>query len=106
MTRKIELQMQGAIIARKNWTSGNTMVSYEEGNRISRVYLHGNKIAEVGDNFVKMNDCGWQTVTTKSRLNAILEVCSAGNRIFQKKGDWFIRTADGVILFDGEATLY
>ena len=52
--RKIEQAMNRAILARKNWASGNTTVSYEEGNRVSRVYLHGHKIAEVGDNYVNL----------------------------------------------------
>ena len=35
------------------------------------LYLHGNKIAEVGDDFLRVFDGGHQTKTTKSRLNAL-----------------------------------
>ena len=53
--------------------------------------LHGNKIAEVGDNFVRLFDGGWQSNTTKSRLNAILsEHGLPGERVFQRKFEWFV----------------
>ena len=103
--RKIEQAMNRAILARKNWSSGNTAVSYEEGNRASTVRLHGHKIAEVGDTWLKLWDAGWQTTTTKSRLNAILAEHGTGERIFQKDYEWFISTKEGVIPFDGEVYL-
>ena len=36
------------------------------------LFVYGNKIAEVGDDFLKLFDGDHQTKTTKSRLNAIL----------------------------------
>ena len=41
-------------------------------NNVSIVRLHGHKIAEVGDDYLTLFDAGYQTKTTKSRLNAIL----------------------------------
>ena len=87
--RKIETLMNRAIHERKNWCNANTSVSYEEGNCISRVYLHGNKIAEIGETFIKLYDGGWQSVTTKSRLNAILREHGGGS-IYQKNFEWFV----------------
>jgi hypothetical protein len=94
--RKIEAAMNNAILNRKDWKSGNTSVRYEAGNCISRVYLHNNLIAEVGDKFIKLHDGGWQSATTKSRLNAILTVhgCS-GECIYQRNFEWFVRVNDG-----------
>jgi len=87
--RKIESQMNAAISAGKDFRSANTAVVNADG--ISVVLLHGNKIAEVGDTFIRLFDGGWQTVTTKSRLNAILQVHGCpGEGIFQKKFEWFI----------------
>jgi hypothetical protein len=97
--RKIESQMNAAITNSKDWKSGNTRVEYEQGNCVSRVYLHGNLIAEVGKSFLRLYDGGWQTVTTKSRLNAILsEHGLPGEGIFQKKFEWFVslRTSGGM----------
>ena len=89
--RKIEIEMNDAISEKRDWSSDNTRVEYEQGNCISRVYLHGNKIAEVGENFVRLFDGGRQSVTTKSRLSAILSRHGLpGEGIFQKKGEWFV----------------
>ena len=97
--RKIETLMNAAISNNQNWQSGNTSVHFEEESGVSIVRLHGNKIAEVGDTFIRLFDGGWQTVTTKSRLNAILaEHGDAGDCVFQKNFDWFvnINTVQGI----------
>lgn len=87
--RKIERLMNDAITNQKDWKSGNTMVSNADG--VSFVFLHGNCIAQVGDNFVRLFDGGWQSNTTKSRLNAILrEHGCPGERVFQKNFQWFV----------------
>ena len=89
--RKIEQQMNNAIQNSVDWQSGNTSVHFNEADNVSVVRLHGNKIAEVGDTFIRLFDGGWQTNTTKSRLNAILEAHGDdGDRVFQKNFDWFV----------------
>ena len=89
--RKIESNMNAAIKANKNWTNANTSVITEDG--VSEVRLHGNLIAKVGDDFVTILDGGWQSNTTKSRLNAIInEFCNAfTDGVFQKNYQWFVR---------------
>ena len=97
--RKIEQQMNNAISNNKNWQSANTAVTFDEESNVSTVFLHGNKIAEVGDTFIRLFDGGWQSNTTKSRLNAILsEHGDVGDRVFQKAFDWFVsmNTAQGI----------
>ena len=89
--RKIEKLMNAAIKAGKNWTNANTSVSTDDTG-LSTVYLHGNKIAEVGDDFVRVFDGGWRTNTTKSRLNAIIKefCCAYTDGVYQHKFEWFI----------------
>ena len=90
--RKIEKQMCAAVQANKNWQSGNTSVHFNEETGVSIVRLHGNKIAEIDDTSMTIFDGGWQSVTTKSRLNALCdEFCIAGEGIFQKNYKWFVR---------------
>ena len=90
--RKIEKQMCAAIQSNKNWTSGNTAVYFDETSGVSVVRLHGNKIAEIDDTSMTIFDGGWQSVTTKSRLNALCdEFCIAGEGVFQKNYKWFVR---------------
>lgn len=95
--RKIEFQMNAAITRSVDWKCANTAVVNADG--ISVVLLHGNKIAEVGDTFLRLFDGGWQSNTTKSRLNAILQAHGrSGERVFQKGWEWFItlNTARGM----------
>ena len=91
--RKIEQAMNTAIANSTNWTSGNTTVHFNEEENISVVRLHGNKIAEVGDDFLRVFDGGWQTNTTKSRLNAIINRFCNGvtDGVFQKDFSWYIK---------------
>ena len=97
--RKIESQMNNAISNNQNWQSGNTAVTFDSEKNESKVYLHGNHIADVGDDYIRLFDGGWQSTTTKSRLNAILsEHGDVGDRVFQKAYDWFVsmNTAQGI----------
>ena len=98
--RKVEQQMNEAILNRKDFFKGNTSVENyitETGVREAIVKLHGNHIATVGDR-LQICDAGWQTVTTKSRLNALCNEFAEGCYVFQKNFDWFLGDADGNVL--------
>ena len=98
--RKVEQQMNEAILNRKDFFKGNTSVENyitETGVREAIVKLHGNHIATVGDT-LQICDAGWQTVTTKSRLNALCNEFAEGCYVFQKNFDWFLGDADGNVL--------
>ena len=95
--RKIERQMNEAILNRKDFFSSNTSVENyvtETGAKEAVVKLHGNHIATVGDT-LQICDAGWQTVTTKSRLNALCNEFAYGCYVFQKNYEWFLGDADG-----------
>ena len=96
--RKIEMMMNSAIRYRKNFSSGNTTVrAFRES---VEVYLHGNNIAslDTATHALTLKDGGWQSNTTKSRLNALInEFADAYNDgLFQQNFSWFINTANGV----------
>ena len=102
--RKIERLMNAAISEERDWKNANTEVInfYDDEKQlvVTSVYLHGNLIAEVDDNGIKLYDGGWQSNTTKSRLNAILtEHGIAGEGVFQKDYQWFIRLYNGTEFF-------
>ena len=93
--RKIEEQMHYAIRHRKNWAGSNTTVRCFKEKGVTtevNVLLHGNCIAwfDTASNDFNISSCGWETFTTKSRLNALLEEFRDGARIFQKNFEWFI----------------
>ena len=110
--RKLERQMNFAVSNKGNWSGSNTQVNYNSNTNCSSIYLHGHLIATVDHNLkaVKLSSCGYQTVTTKSRLNALLEEVKYGCRVFQRNFDWFVsyndETAsfwDGMILIDADS---
>ena len=90
--RKIEAQMCAAVQSNKDWQSANTSVHFDPETGVSVVRLHGNKIAEVDDTSMTIFDGGWQTTTTKSRLNALInEFCNGvTDGVFQKNFQWFV----------------
>ena len=110
--RKLERQMNFAISNKADWSGSNTQVNYNSNTNCSTISLHGHSIATVDHNLkaVKLSSCGYQTVTTKSRLNAILQEVKYGCSVFQKNFNWFVsyndETAsfwDGMILIDSDS---
>ena len=101
--RKIESQMNAAIAEGRDWQSGNTSVHFNEEEQVAIVRLHGNKIAEIGEGFIQLWSQGYETTTTKSRMNAILEENGLpGERVFAKAYTWFVQQEGGPIpFFDG-----
>ena len=109
--RKIEKQMNFALSNKANWSKSNTAVEFNESTNCSTVKLHGHSIASFdhSTNAIKLSSCGWETVTTKSRLNAILQEVKPGCGIFQKQFEWFVSFRDdvkdfwdGMILIDAD----
>ena len=90
--RKLERQMNFAISNKSDWCGSNTQVNYNSNTNCSSVYLHGHLIATYEHNLkaVKLSSCGYETVTTKSRLNALCYEFATGFSVFQKNWEWFI----------------
>ena len=84
------------------FSSGNTTVIQNRNEM--EVFLHGNHIATL--NKISMDlrlfDGGWQSNTTKSRLNAIINSLCDGTMcgVFQKNYEWFIHDHIDTIEFE------
>jgi len=109
--RKIEQQMNRAVVNKINWSNSNTFVEYNSNTDCSTIVLHRTAIAVYDHNTqaLKLNSGGYTTVTTKSRLNAILDELITGARVFQHKFNWYVKYnfathnfTDGMILCNGE----
>jgi len=100
--RKIEIQMNQAIRSKKDWKNDNTSVHFDPETGVAIVRLFGNKIAVVtNNNDLTIFDGGNRSVTTKFRLNAIInEFCNAfTDGVFQSNSKWYIRDNNNVIPF-------
>lgn len=67
--KAVERRMLQAVKERRNYRERNTVVNVENGD--VRVYLHGNCIFASVDGVERFTLAGWNTVTTRSRLNAL-----------------------------------
>jgi len=101
--RKLEREMNQAIRGQRNWAGSNTTVFTTDNGLESTVYLHGNHIATYFHDERKLQifDGGWQSVTTKSRLNALLDEFAPSMGIFQKDWVWYLsdRLSGSVVPF-------
>ena len=91
--RKIEEKMIQAIINGKNFKQSNTEVKIFD--KYINVLLHDNRIARIDTTksiyTMQVSSCGWYSVTTKSRLNAL------GCNIVQRNWKWYNLEGDGVL---------
>ena len=90
--RQIEKEMNMAIKSKTAWSKSNTCTTFDNTIENCFVYLHGNHIAtyNYADKELSLYDGGWQSNTTKSRLNALCHEFATGFSIFQKNWDWFV----------------
>ena len=90
--RKLEEQMNSAIRGQRNWAGSNTTVFSSDDGLESTVYLHGNHIATYfhAERTLQIFDGGWQSVTTKSRLNALCSEFKPAFGVFQKNWTWYV----------------
>lgn len=87
--RKIEQKLCAAIKNRKSFQLSNTTYTVGESST-DMVTLFGNRICYINWelNQLEITNCGYETITTKSRLNAILSCFDAGF-IYQKNHQWY-----------------
>ena len=98
--------MNFAVSNKGNWSGSNTSVTYHQSENLSEVRLHGHLIAwyDHSNGKLALSSCGWETVTTKSRLNALLYETFTGHKIIQKDFAWYVSDFQGkkVDFYDGQ----
>lgn len=87
--RQIEKQLLQHIIAGKPFKLSNTHTELLASGKLG-VYLYNNRIAVIDtiQHSITLFSAGWQTTTTKSRLNALLYGSYYG--VQQKNGEWYL----------------
>ena len=96
--RKIETNMNKAIRHAEDFRSSNTTVAHainDAGQSEAYVHLHGNHIATISCTAITLFDGGWQSNTTKSRLNALCYEFATGFSVIQRNWDWFVADFHG-----------
>lgn len=81
--RQITQNSVNAFINHKANKLSNTQVI--TCNNVSKMYLFGNLIAVNNNGVISVSNAGWESITTKERLNGI-----PGVNIKQSKGLWYL----------------
>jgi hypothetical protein len=97
--RAIEHDMIAAIKCRDSFNKDNTQVVQCTETCTAKVSLFKNTIAVISyyKGTITLDDCGYRTNTTKSRLNALLDMLTCvggGQGIYQKAGVWYWREGE------------
>ena len=95
--RKIESELIQAFRLGRSFKSQNTTLENTDHGQVVR--LHGNKIAQLDGTNLYLSSAGWETATTKSRLNAILSCLVPGAVIYQKDFVWYLDINNYVVRF-------
>jgi hypothetical protein len=67
------------------WKMGSVKTIGNTRTDGSRIYLHGNCIAKRDENgSIYISDAGWNTVTTRERLNGVLSSLGVQPRVYQE----------------------
>lgn len=91
-----EYNITSAVRGKQNGVFGNTAVSFNETNTKGLVNLHGHIIAEIdfSRKEIKLFNKGWQSNTTKSRLNCTLDGLGCKFKVAQRNRKWYILNED------------
>ena len=82
---KVSTNAARSFIHRTPRRENNTVVTVQ--NNFSKMFLHGNQIAwHAEGGRIGLSMCRWGTLTTRARLNAILEAMQSAWRIAQRAG--------------------
>jgi len=82
----------------------NTLVHRDRPGDAIRVRYHNTDVVtyHLGGS-IELNSGGYQTVTTKQRMNQLLP---PGHGVYQHRHEWFVQTPNGSYPFEDGATLY
>lgn len=98
MARKVALKASEAFMARKKGIFNNTVVTVDKNGNAS-MFLFGNRIAfHTADNRIFVTTAGWDTNTTRSRLNEVvgIRISSRASRLTLNGHEWDGRWAEVV----------
>lgn len=66
------------------------------------VVYYGTYVVVFTDKDVRLNSGGWQTVSTKARMNLASDEFNLGFGVYQRKGKWFVDIGNRSVTLDFE----
>lgn len=81
-----------------------TSIFTEDG--YTRVIYHNTTVVRFNNTLIELNSGGWQTATTKTRMNQASNQFDLGYQVYQKDFTWFVdfkgkahTFSDGILLY-------
>ena len=68
---------------------------HRNGQGQTQVIYHSTPVVSFNDKFVVLQNHGWFTATTKTRMNQASHQFGLGFDVFQKNWDWYVGLPDG-----------
>ena len=87
--RKITKESVNAFLNHETFNKANMQVVVEHAN-LTVLKLHGNIIAKIESHNLFITSAGWETNTTKERLNVVLQLANRTLKVFQKDFTWYL----------------
>lgn len=72
-------------------TTNNTKITVTGETTV--ITLHQTDIVTVTPDFIRLNTGGWNTVTTRARMNQASQELGLGFRVYQKAGSLYVDNA-------------
>ena len=93
--RKITQDAARAFKQGKKFSRDNTRVEVKKDLRfaddnVTQLYLHGHCISVQTVNSLHISLCGWPTMTTRERLNGVLDTLNIQKYLYQEKHEQYI----------------
>ncbi len=78
---------------------------FTDGNGFIAVSYHGTKVVRFSPEQVVLNSGGWQTNTTRLRMNQASNQFNLGFRVMQRNREWLVEWRDETLPFHDGMTL-
>ncbi len=76
-------------MAQQHTLSKNNTAIFQE-NDFTCIQLHQTKVVKFNHKYIMLNTGGWETVTTKSRMNQASNEYGLGYRVYSKDFTWYV----------------
>lgn len=76
-----------------------TTIAARDGNTV--ITYHSTAIVEFDADFITLRTGGYETVTTKRKMNQAANQFDLGYSVFQKRGIWFVNYNGSTYEFEG-----
>lgn len=80
-----------------------TTITQDNGSTV--VTYHRTQVLSFNDKFINLRSGGYQTVTTKRRMNEVSATFGLGLQVYQANFDWFVKYGGKVYPFSDRMTL-